>query len=166
MRNVAARSDAYAGVGAPTESRIGRPAGWRSLDPWPNMPRIVLTEADQSNAPIEFLIGSNLAARGEPRGTGLVHWPTMAFTGFDRVNARRAQRRASQPPRWSGFTRARPAPPLCPAPAAAPLPRCGPFLGCLGVAWVAGVLSTPILTSSPSLGLHCCHRKLAVVGAG
>jgi len=59
VRNVAARSDAYAGVGAPTESRIGRPAGWRSLDPWPNMPRIVLTEADQSNAPIEFLIGSN-----------------------------------------------------------------------------------------------------------
>ena len=50
-------------------------------------------------------------------------------------------------------------------------PRAGrfgivPFLGCLGVAWVAGVLSTPILTSSPSLGLHCCHRKLAVVGAG
>ena len=34
------------------------------------------------------------------------------------------------------------------------------------MAWVAGVLSTPILTSSPSLGLHCCHRELAVVGAG
>jgi hypothetical protein len=40
-----------------------------------------------------------------------------------------------------------------------------PFLGYLGVAWVAGVLSTPILTN-PSLGLYCCHRELAVVGAG
>jgi hypothetical protein len=31
---------------------------------------------------------------------------------------------------------------------------------------VAGVLSTPILKSSPSLGLYGCHRELAVVGAG
>jgi hypothetical protein len=26
--------------------------------------------------------------------------------------------------------------------------------------------STPILKSSPSLGVFCCHRELAVVGAG
>ena len=51
---------------------------------------------------------------------------------------------------------------------ATPFGRFGivPFLGCLEGAWVAGVLSTPILASSPSLGLHCCYRKLAVVGAG
>jgi hypothetical protein len=41
-----------------------------------------------------------------------------------------------------------------------------PFLGCLGVAWVAGVVSTPILTSNPSLALYFCHRELTVVGAG
>jgi len=32
--------------------------------------------------------------------------------------------------------------------------------------WVAGVFSTPILTSNPSLGLYFCHPELVVVGAG
>jgi hypothetical protein len=46
-------------------------------------------------------------------------------------------------------------------------PRFGivPFLS-RRVVWVAGVLSTPILTSDPSLALYICHRELAVVGAG
>ena len=41
-----------------------------------------------------------------------------------------------------------------------------PFLGCRRVVWVAGVFSTPFLTSNPSLGLYFCHRELVVAGAG
>jgi hypothetical protein len=40
-----------------------------------------------------------------------------------------------------------------------------PFLGCRRVVWVAGVFSTPILTSNPSLGRYFCHRELVVAGA-